>query len=168
MLKLKHTTLVVISGLVWFGIGVYLLQLGLNLLFESVHFSATSLTGTYPLVNFLKQYSGSAEGAMLIVVVISLFIGYLKGRYVLGKSAQKGVQRILSFPNPTSLGNIYSAKYYVLLGGMVALGISVKYLGFTHDVRGLVDVTIGSALINGAMIYFRLLQVVRKNQQETV
>ena len=89
------------------------------------------------------------------MVAVCLMIGYLKGKHVLGKSAVRGIERIRAFPNPTSLGNIYSAKYYVLLAIMIGLGLSIKYLGLPHDVRGAIDVAIGAALINGALIYFR-------------
>ena len=156
-MKLSHIKLIMISGLVWFGIGVYLLQLGLNLLLSGVHHPDLS-TGQYPLLKALSPYTGSVEAAVVALVVIALFIGYFKGRYVLGKSAKRGVDRIRSFSDPAPLKNIYSAKYYILLGGMVALGISIKYMGLNNDVRGLIDAAIGSALINGAMIYFRLAQ----------
>jgi hypothetical protein len=167
MLKLRHTTLIVISGLIWLAIGVYLLRLGLNFIIGGIHSDTASFVD-YPLIHFLLPYSGGVEGAGIILIAISLLMGHAKGRYVLAKSARKGVQRILSFPNPTSLGNIYSAKYYILLGAMIALGVSVKYLGFASDIRGVVDVIIGSALINGAMFYFRMGQDIRKNQQQAL
>jgi hypothetical protein len=157
-MKLSHVKLIVISGLVWFGIGVYLLQLGLNLLLEGVHHPVH--TDQFPLLKALAPFTGGFEMAVVMVVVIALFIGYFKGRYVLGKSAKRGVERIRSFANPAPLQHIYSPKYYLLLGGMVALGISIKYMGLDHDVRGLIDAAIGSALINGSMIYFRCAQKV--------
>ena len=157
-MKLSHTKLIVISGLIWFGIGLYLLQLGLNLLLAGAQNPDAS-----PLLQSLAPYTGSIETAVIALVVIAMFIGYFKGRYVLGKSARRGADRIRAFANPTSLKNIYSAKYYLLLGGMIALGVSIKYLGLSNDVRGLIDTIIGSALINGAMIYFRYAQAVRAN-----
>jgi hypothetical protein len=153
-MKLSHTKMIALSGLIWFGIGIYLLQLGLNLLLTGVQ--ADFSTSSYPLLRNLAPYVGSVETAVLILVVVALFIGYFKGRYVLGKSARKGVERIRSFPNPAPLAKIYSAKYYILLGSMVALGISIKYMGLSNDVRGLIDAAIGAALVNGAMIYFKL------------
>lgn len=161
-MKLSHVKLIMISGLVWFGIGVYLLQLGLNLILKGVHSPDLSLN-EYPLLRSISPYTGTLETAVVVLVVLALFIGYFKGRYVLGKSAKRGVNRILSFSNPAPLVNLYSGKYYLLLGGMVALGISIKYLGLSNDVRGFIDAIIGSALINGAMIYFRLAQVARAN-----
>lgn len=160
-MKLSHTKLIVISGLVWFAIGFYLFQLGLNLLLNG-ELSSTS----YPLVNMISKFIGSGENAALLLLVLALFIGYMKGRFVLGKSAKRGVDRIRSFPNPAPLSRLYSGKYYLLLGVMIALGISIKYLGLSNDVRGFVDAIIGSALINGAMIYFRLAQSPKKGDQK--
>lgn len=156
-MKLSHTKLIVISGLVWFAIGFYLLQLGLNLLVES----ASAISGNHPLIEKLIYVVGNGQNAALFLVLLALLIGYAKGRYVLGKSAQKGVDRIRAFPNPAPLARIYSPKYYLLIGLMIALGVSIKFFGFSNDIRGFVDTIIGAALINGAMIYFRLAQAVK-------
>lgn len=158
-MKLSHTKLIVISGLVWFAVGFYLLQLGLNLLVNSA--AAASMSGDHPLMKSLLPYLRDGSNVALLLVVIALFVGYFKGRYVLGKSARRGVERIRSFPNPAPLSRIYSAKYYILLGAMMALGISIKYFGVSNDIRGWVDTAIGAALVNGAMVYFRLAQTVK-------
>jgi len=152
-MKLSHSKLIAISGLVWLAVGIYLLQLGLNLLLTGV--GQDLAASNFPLLRMLAPYMGGLEMAIIALVVVALLIGYLKGRYVLGKSAKRGVERIRSFDNPAPLKNIYSAKYYILLAGMVGLGISIKYMGLSNDVRGLIDAAIGSALINGAMIYFQ-------------
>ena len=133
MLKCSHQTLVYLSGLIWLAVWIFLLRLGLGLLLGE-----------------------SLESLTLTLVGVSAFvIGYFKGRYVLGKSATRGIDRIRQMPNPTSIGNIYSLKYYLLLGGMILLGISIKYLGLPNAVRGFVDIAIGMALLTGALIYFR-------------
>jgi hypothetical protein len=159
-MKFSHSKLIVLSGAIWFTIGVYLLQLGLNLLIGGVN-ADMSAKSFYPLINFLNPYIGSVESTSILLLVVALFIGYVKGRYVLGKTAQKGVKRILSFPNPTKISNLYNGKYYLLMGLMVGLGISIKFLGISHDIRGVVDIAIGSALINGSIIYFRLSQTAK-------
>ena len=46
MLKLRHTTMIIISGLIWMGIGAMLLSIGLGLLLKSSQFEAT-LKGEY-------------------------------------------------------------------------------------------------------------------------
>lgn len=158
MMKLSHAALTFISGLVWMAVGLFLLPLGLKLILEPSALQQSSL----PVLNFLKPYAGGLQEAGTIIVAIALFIGFLKGRHVLGKAARKGVERIKSFPNPTSIGNIYSPKYYILLGGMVALGMCIKIFGLPNDIRGFVDIAVGSALINGAMEYFRMALALRK------
>lgn len=156
MLKMSHKTLIIISGFIWLAVGSFLLSLGLNFLLQAVELSHLNGTDTYPLIDLLSFLTTNAENSVIILIAIGMMIGYSKGRYILGKSAIRGVERIRSFPDPTNLTNIYSAKYYILLGTMICLGISMKYLGLSPDIRGLIDVAIGSALINGAMIYFRL------------
>jgi len=153
MLKLRHTTLIVISGLAWMGIGTFLMTLGLGLLLKGT--GLESSTGNYPLIEAVAYYLGGREQAVLLLLVLCLAVGYFKGKFVLGKSAHRGMKRIRSFPNPTSLANIYSGTYYLLIAFMIGLGMAIKYLGLPHDVRGVVDLAVGSALINGAMIYFR-------------
>jgi hypothetical protein len=156
-MKLSHSKLILFSGAIWFGIGLYLLQLGLNLLIGGVNADMAAKT-KYPLINLLQGYIGSVETTSILLLTAALFIGFVKGRFVLKKTADKGVKRILSFPNPARLTQIYDAKYYLLIGLMVCLGISIKFLGISNDIRGFIDVAIGSALVNGSMSYFRHAQ----------
>lgn len=154
MIRLRHNYLLIISGLVWLAVGSSLMMMGLNFLLNGTK-GDRNLESSYPLLDSLSPYMGSLEQAALVIVALGLFIGYFKGKFVLGKSAKRGIERIQSFPNPTSLSNIYSAKYYILLAVMIGLGMSMKYLGLPTDVRGFVDVAVGAALINGSMFYFK-------------
>jgi len=161
MFKLSHSMLVFLSGLVWMIVGLWLLPLGLNLLLSDTQTGLIVDSSRYPLIGALAPYFGGWEQAALLLVAAGLLIGFFKGRYVLGKSAKRGIERIQSFPNPASLSKIYSPKYYILLGTMIGLGISIKLLGLANDIRGFIDVAIGAALINGAVIYFREALVLR-------
>lgn len=156
MLSMSHKTLIIVSGLIWFGVGCFLLPLGLNFLLHVIQTSRYHTGDHYPLLNLFSSFISNIENAVVLLIALGLLIGYFKGRYILGKSAIKGVQRIRSFSDPTPLKNIYSLKYYILLFLMIGLGMSMKYLGIPADVRGVIDVAIGAALINGAMIYLRL------------
>ncbi|MBS4165929.1 MULTISPECIES: hypothetical protein [unclassified Neochlamydia] len=156
MLKLSHKALIVFSGIIWLAVGSFLLSLGLNFLLHAAQDMHVLEKNSYPLLNLFSSIFSNAENIIVFLIALGLIIGYSKGRYVLGKAAVKGVERIYSLPNPTYLQNIYDSKYYILLAGMMGLGFSMKYLGIPADIRGLIDVAIGSALINGAMIYFRL------------
>jgi hypothetical protein len=158
MFKVKHATMVFISGLVWLIVGCALLPLGLNFITEGI-LNQNHLQN-YPILNFLAPYSGGIEQAALILIVFALAIGFLKGRFVFAKSVQRSVNRILSLPNPAKIHHIYSLSYYLLLGSMLFLGFLVKFLPI--DLRGIVDVIIGSGLINGAVLYFRQAWALRQ------
>jgi hypothetical protein len=157
-MNLKPSILIVISGLVWLAVGVFLMQLGIGFLLEGYTSAAAEESGT-PLLSWLSAYAGGFEMAALLLVVVALFIGYLKGRHVLGKAAQRGVDRILALPKPIHISKIYAPRYYLLLGLMVFIGMSMKWFGVTKDWRGFIDVAIGAALINGSIIYFRMARL---------
>ncbi len=154
-MKFRHATLVFISGIVWLTVGIGLLQLGLRLLLEAKD-------GHHPIVHGLSPLFGGHESVVIVLIAASLFVGYMKGRYVLAKSAKRVVNRIVSFSNPTSLFNLYSWPYYVLIAAMMTLGILLRVLGIAPDIRGIIDVAVGSALIQGALIYFRMALALRK------
>lgn len=152
MPKLSHNVLIILSGLVWFAIGTMLLTIGVNLIVKALE----QPTAYHPLFSFAYPYFDDLQSVGIIVLVVGLLIGFFKGRFVLGRSAQRVVNRIRTFPNPTPIYNLYSRGYYLLLAVMIGLGLSIKYLGLPDDVRGFIDVAIGAALINGAAIYFRI------------
>ncbi len=165
MLKVSHTTLVVLSGLIWLAIGCFLLSLGLNFIFESI-LKENLVTLKRPVLDSLSSLLGNSEQGALALIAIALWIGFMKGRFIFAKTVQKSVERILTLPNPVSLFLIYPKKYYILLGSMVLLGVLVKFAPL--DVRGGVDVIIGSALIQGAILYFKYAFSIRRTSKQAV
>jgi len=143
--------LIVFSGLLWLVIGVHLLIKGLVLLVLAAYYPEQPLT----LFPALRGISSSSGQIAVILVSVGLLVGFLKGRYMLAKTVRRVVGRILSLPNPVHLKKVYSFPYLAIMLSMVALGFAVKFAPLNTDVKGLVDVAIGSALINGAILYFR-------------
>ncbi|WP_039358686.1 hypothetical protein [Candidatus Protochlamydia amoebophila] len=161
MLKVTHTTMVVVSGLVWLIVGCVLLPLGLNFVVESI-LKENLVVINRPLLDPLMKWVGGADQAVLFLIAISLWIGFIKGRFVFAKTVQNSVNRILLLPNPVSIKQIYTTKYYLLLGSMIFLGFLMKYTPM--DIRGAVDIIIGSALIQGGMLYFRKAFAIRSHK----
>lgn len=151
MFKISHSAMIFLSGLTWLLVGCFLLPLGLNFIVESL--LKENISQSYPVLNFLAQYVDGLEPAALIWIAFALFVGFLKGKKIFAKSVNRNVTRILALPNPSSLSKIYTPQYYILLGIMVLIGVLVKFLPM--DIRGGIDVAVGSALINGAILYFR-------------
>ncbi len=137
------------------GIGILLLIKGRQYLIDGGN---TVINGTeqgFSLIGKISQYTKSPELAALILICAALLIGFFKGRVVFKRTVNRVVARIRSQPSPVQLNSIYSKGYLLLIGGMMLLGMSFKYLPLPLDVKGFVDFAVGSALINGAMLYFR-------------
>lgn len=120
----SHRTLIFCAGTLWLIIGIFLLITGV------------SLTNLTPLL-----LSATA-------------VGYLKGRFILSKSAKKQVKRICGLKAPLSFKHLYSKGYYFLIFGMMAMGMGLRFLPFPTAVRAFVDIVVGLALMIGALQYY--------------
>jgi hypothetical protein len=156
-MRIKHATAIALSGLIWFIGGMMLLSKGLNFIVASVR---SEQIGS--LIALLLPLSKTAEQAALFLVVIGLAVGYLKGRMVLTKSVKRVVDRIFSFPSPVRLIDVYNKSYILLILSMVGLGFIIRFLPISVDIRGVIDVAIGSALVKGSLMYFRFAIAAKK------
>ncbi|MGC1877871.1 MAG: hypothetical protein WA678_00680 [Rhabdochlamydiaceae bacterium] len=156
-MHLSKTTWIAISGVIWFIVGMGLLTLGLNFIVYKAHNFETG-----SLISKIAPFAGGREQAALALIAIGLIIGFVKGRYVLVKTVRRVVERILKLPSPVKISQVYSRGYLFLIGGMVLLGLSMKWLGFPEEIRGTIDVAIGAALMNGAIAYFRIAFAVHR------
>ena len=141
------------SGVVWFTVGVFLLVFGVKLI---VFASLEPGKGTY-LLSKLFALTKSKERAALLLLVLGLVVGFAKGRFVLSKTVARVANRISSLPEPIRISQVYPVGYIGLIGCMMLLGMAMKWFAVPLDVRGGIDVAVGSALMNGAMFYFRYL-----------
>ncbi|PJD98256.1 MAG: hypothetical protein CK425_00830 [Parachlamydia sp.] len=154
MFKVSHKTLVAISGSVWIGVGLFLLQLGIGLLLEAMRIQLIVQTDKFPILNFLAGMGG-VKVAALMLVILSLIVGFFKGRFVLRKTVVRSVARIRSFPDPTMIYHLYSKGNIVLILAMMGLGMLMRFLGVASDVRAFIDIAVGMALIQGGVLYLR-------------
>jgi len=158
-MHLSKTAWIAISGMIWFIIGIGLLTLGLNFI---VYKSQIEWQETTSLIAKIAPLVGGREQAALTLIVIGLILGFLKGRFILMKTVRRVVERILKLSSPVNFSQVYSKGYLMLIGAMILLGLSMKWLGLPQDIRGTIDVAIGSALMNGGVAYFRLAFAVQR------
>ncbi len=140
-----------VSGLSWLAIGAYLMVKGLRWLTL-----AMMQPETPAVMGYLKSVTGSLQQGALVLICVSLLVGFIKGRMVLSKTVERIVSRLKSLES-ISFSNAYDKKYYIILAAMMGLGLLFRFLPIAFDIRGAIDVTIGSALMNGAMLYFRAM-----------
>lgn len=157
MIKTRHSTLYAISGFVWLGVGIMLLNLGLKFLMHGFQQGIFVQNGYSRIFTGLSSVVGGAEYAAIGLVLFGLVLGIAKGRFVMQKAAKKSAVRISKLANPTSITNLYSRSNIILLAIMMGLGMLMKVLELPYDIRGTVDVAVGCALMQGSLAYFRLM-----------
>ena len=135
---MSHKTWILLSGVIWGVIGCLLLYKGLQLLAEEVS-------------------SDSSRASWLIA--LGLLLGFFKGRYVFRKTVQRISLRIMSLPAPVGFVDAFPKSYWLLLTSMMTLGFLLRLVPI--EVRGVIDVAIGSALMQGAMLYFRVAKMAK-------
>jgi hypothetical protein len=141
----------IISGIKWFAIGVMLLTKGLRLITAAADQAAIEA----PLMKFFQSFTSSRHQAALLIICLGLFIGFIKGRTILAKTVKRIADRINLHEEGLTLKQAYDQRYWIVIGLMMVLGMMFRVFSIPFDIRGGVDVAIGSALINGAMLYFR-------------
>lgn len=156
MFKCSHFVLIALAGLVWALVGVMLMTAGVHHLMDAMRFwDQMVASSNFSLVKYFSLVFKHPDQVMTAIIVFAILVGYLKGHFALSKSVKNGVQRIVSYPNPSPLKNLYQKKYYALMVLMMGLGMFLRWLKLPHDLHGAIDLAIGSALLKGAMLYFR-------------
>lgn len=145
-------TAIALLGMSWFAIGLFLLYKGIFLLVQALTFDFAK---NQMLIRQMKGIVHSPEHAAIVLLSIALLVGMIKGRFVLGKTARRTVSRILQTPEPIALKELFSPKYLLLVAFMISLGILMNRSKMSLDIRAIIDVAVGSALIQGGVQYFR-------------
>ena len=152
-MKFKRHSLITLAGFVWFSVGLMLLTKGLKLMFLAV-FLQGEISG--PILNFFESaITGAILPAALLIVLLSLILGFIKGKKVLGKAAKRTAERLHPLRGQVHLTKLYRLSDYLVIVGMIGLGRFISWVNLPGDIHAFIDITIGSALIYGAMIYFR-------------
>lgn len=126
---------------------------GMNLLLET----KAVMAGNFPLVKLVLPWAGHTEQAVLCLVVISLVIGTVKGRVILRRAAGRVITHIEQLDEPLPLKKIYPRRFYILLACMMSFGFIRRVSGMPDDLGGVIDLTVGCALIQGSLAYFRAM-----------
>ncbi|MDF1663041.1 MAG: ferrochelatase [Planctomycetota bacterium] len=129
-----------IAAIFWLFAGVMLLRAGIN--------------------HLRIAYDAEPEAwwKVAVAVVFGIFLGLVKGRDVLAKSALRNKRRISKLPAPVRPWQFYTPTFFCVLAFMIGLGQLLKLLASTgHTARlivGGVDCGIGGALFLSAFAYW--------------
>lgn len=134
-------TLARISGLLWLGVGCFLLIRGLLL-------------------------DVRVESTVWIVVggVTALAFGILKGLTVLRSMALRNLDRLSRLPQPAPLHRLFPGRTWLLILFFMGLGIALRFSPLPPVVRSTVLLAVGLALLIGGLYILRNLPLARPVQ----
>jgi len=158
MIKVSTRSLLILASLTWLFVGLFLLSFGLHLELTALKQPYFAGEEPFSLLAYLMPKTGTKQNALILILFLGLFIGYMKGKYVLKKTAFRQITRITSFKSPHSLSDLYTWKYALLIALMMSMGMALRFLPIHIDLRGAIDIAVGAALINGATHYFNAIK----------
>ena len=149
-MRLNKKRLTIIAGGLWCIIGLVLVVRGLSL---------------YQLAE-MEQHA--TKIAITISGIAAGFIGLIKGKFVLSKTAHRNKNRIYNLDDPVGLQDIFSKPFYFLIPLMMGLGVLLRayneYLG-GYIVVAAIYCGIGMALIFSSRVYWFAESEVQKPEQ---
>ena len=161
----KRSFLLSLLSVVWLMIGIMLLNLGITFIVECIQ--KADLAKETPLFTFFASFALSSENCAIALLTLGIAIGYIKGNTVMKKAAARNNLRISNLPLYNPLHNLYTRNDLFLILFMMMLGMLMKFLQISLDIRGLVDTAVGTALIQGGMHELRFAREARKQEQES-
>ncbi len=130
-MRFSKKTLSAFLALVW-------LAVGLSLSFAAYRYLSSS-SSTMP---WLLGLSSSA-----------VLLGLAKGQFVLAKAARKTLASLVKEKEPAPLTAAIGPKFLLLIACMMGLAKLIRFFGAGPELLGFIDLTVGVALIRGALVY---------------
>ena len=119
------------AALMWSGVGIFLFARGL-----------------LNIVNVQDEYKPLWVG-------IALAAGLFKAKMVLEKTATRIVNRVKKRPDPSCLFGFMPIKSWLLIGGMILLGIILRKSPLNRSLVWSIYIAIGAALFASSRIFWK-------------
>ncbi len=92
-----------------------------------------------------------------IVAITALGVGVAKGRFVLGKTARRNIERLAALTEDRRPIHVYGVRSWLVIGLMTALSLGLTLGGVPPLWRGMVNLAIGAALATSSLNYLQPL-----------
>lgn len=94
---------------------------------------------------------------LALIVPLAVGLGVLKGAVLLWRVAARGIARVRDLGDRTPVWSLFSPSMYLLVGSMMAFGLSCHWAGGHWHLFGLLGalyLVVGIALITGSRPYW--------------
>jgi len=129
-----------LAGAIWGLVGLFLILRGAGMFEQAWREQQASQTG------------------LTVALGASLLIGGVKGRFIFSRTARRNKERIARLPEPLKVHHVYAPGLYVLIAGMIGLGVLLRtYHEFFggYLVVGAIYCGIGLALFISSFYYWK-------------
>lgn len=89
------------------------------------------------------------------LIGLAIIIGFFKGRILLKKAAKRIIEKISIIQGSVSYKQALERRSLLMMAVMIGLGLTLNRLPILPWVRGLIDLTIGTALLQGSVFFFQ-------------
>lgn len=99
---------------------------------------------------FHFPYLGDLDAEHIAIGSAALIVGLLKGKFVLDKTASRVIENTVALQEPNPFKSIYQmfgGKTIALIASMMGIGIVLRAIGVSFEVRGLIYLAVGTALL---------------------
>lgn len=149
MYRFSLKTALFLLGFLWLLAGVMLFTKGVTLL-------------QHPST-FFSQFSWMPKKELpILLLCLGLFLGQFKARTVLRKAANKRIEEMRA-RSAFSFFQVFNLQYFLLIVIMSSLGMLLNFLSTPSDLRGFIDITIGTALMQSSFFYFKATRQPKTN-----
>lgn len=126
--------LIIISGLMWSGVGIFL-----NIL----------------AFNWLKSFNNTQ---LFVTIILGLLAGLVIARFGFGNIANKNINRIFAYPKEACVFAFQEWRSYILIAVMMSMGIFLRTTGLIPKyILAPMYIGIGTALFLASFRYYRNL-----------
>jgi hypothetical protein len=89
------------------------------------------------------------------IMAVSILAGSLKAHFILDKTADRIINRILTFKDGTCLGAVYSVKTWIMVLCMMGMGVILRNSSLPANLLCFLYLTIGLALLLSSRLAWR-------------
>lgn len=109
-------------------------------------------------LGFTRMMMANETDAVIVAAAIALAmaIGWLKGRFILAKTARRNIERLKEMTERSRLFQVYNMRSWIIIALMIGLSI---FLNVSNALpvfwRGVVNLAIGFSLISSSLFYVK-------------
>jgi len=104
---------------------------------------------------FKWVWLGFSSTWALVFLAICMAVGLVKGEFVIGKSGKRAISRIETLPEKSPFYQVFTMGQWLLVLGMMSLGMLIRFSGVDKSYRGLVLAAVGIALLWASRFFWK-------------